>query len=457
MKVTIGLEIHEQIATRTKLYCRSPTSYREAAPNTNVCEVCLGLPGAKPMPVNQEAIDAAVAIALMLNCEIVKEPIYILRKHYDYPDLPSGYQRTSMPIGKNGELAGVGIWEVHLEEDPGKYDPTTGRVDYNRSGVPLVEIVTAPDMHSPEEAREFLKELVKVLRYTRRVREEGGTMRMDTNISIEGGARVEIKNINSIRGAYRALKFEITRQKNLMKRGRVVKRETRAYLEAQMITRGMRTKEEAEDYRYIPDPDVPPLLITEEKIAEIRATLPEAPHLKQARFIKQYGIRKDDAWAITSEIEMADAFEEVCREIDPKVAAPFFRHIVKKILNFENKSFSESGITAEDIITILKSMNSGEITATSGELVIRDILKEKRPAWAIIEEKGLKKITEEDVIERAVREAIAENPKAVEDYLSGRKEALNFLVGHVMRRTRGRADPAKVLEMLRERVEGMKG
>ena len=457
MKITIGLEIHEQIATRTKLYCRSPTNYREAAPNTNVCEVCLGLPGAKPMPVNQEAVDAAVAIALMLNCEIVKEPIYILRKHYDYPDLPSGYQRTSMPIGKNGELAGVGIWEVHLEEDPGKYDPTTGRVDYNRSGVPLVEIVTAPDMHSPEEAREFLKELVKVLRYTRRVREEGGTMRMDTNISIEGGARVEIKNINSIRGAYRALKFEITRQKNLMKRGRVVKRETRAYLEAQMITRGMRTKEEAEDYRYIPDPDIPPLLITEEKIAEIKATLPEAPHLKQARFIKQYGIRKDDAWAITSEIEMADAFEEVCKEIDPKVAAPFFRHIIKKILNFENKTFSESGITVEDIITILKSMNSGEITATSGELVIRDILREQRPARVIIEEKGLKKITEEDVIERAVGEAIAQNPKAVEDYLSGKREALNFLVGHVMRRTRGRADPAKVLEMLRERVEGMKG
>ena len=454
MKVTIGFEIHEQLATKTKLFCRSPTNYRDAPPNTNVCEVCTGMPGAKPMPVNQEAVDAVVAIALMLNCEIVKEPIYILRKHYDYPDLPSGYQRTSMPIGKNGELAGVRIWEVHLEEDPGKYDPTTGRVDYNRSGVPLVEIVTAPDMHSPEEAREFLKELVKVLRYTGRVREEGGTMRVDTNVSIEGGARVEIKNINSIRGAYRALKFEITRQKNLMKRGRVVKRETRAYLESQMITKGMRVKEEAEDYRYIPDPDIPPLLITEEKIQEIKATLPEAPHLKERRFIEQYGIKEDDAKIIASELELANAFEEVAKVIPPQLAASWIRDEVKRVLEYNGITFKQSGITPQHLIELLQMVLNDEITVKTAKKVM-ELLPEKRTSpKKIIEELGLKKLRDDSAVAKACDEAIAENPKAVEDYLSGKKEALNFLVGQVMRKTRGRADPAKVLQMLKERVEG---
>jgi len=450
--VIIGFEIHEQLNTKTKLYCDSPTNYRDAAPNTNVCEVCTGMPGAKPYPVNQDAIDAAVEIALMLSCEIVKEPIYIQRKHYDYPDLPSGYQRTSLPIGKNGSLNGVGIWEVHLEEDPGKYDPITGKVDYNRSGVPLVEVVTAPEIYSPEDGRNFLRELIKVFSYTGKVRLEGGTMRMDTNISLEGGARVEIKNINSVKGAYRALKFEITRQKNLRNRGVAVKRETRAFLEAQMITKTMRVKEEAEDYRYIPDPDIPPLAITNEKIEAIKKIMPEAPHLKEQRFIKQYGIKKDDAWTITSEIEMADAFEEVCREIDPQIAAPFFRHIIKKKLNFDNKTFSESGLTAEDVIIVLKLMNSGEITASSGELVIRGIIEEHKPAWQVIEEKGLKRITEEDVVGKAVEEAIAENQKAVQDYLNGKSEALNFVVGQVMRKTIGRADAKTVLEMLKKRL-----
>ncbi|MEE9595083.1 MAG: Asp-tRNA(Asn)/Glu-tRNA(Gln) amidotransferase subunit GatB, partial [Candidatus Hydrothermarchaeales archaeon] len=319
MKIKIGFEIHEQINTATKLYCDSPTNYREVPPNTNVCEVCTGMPGSKPWPVNEDAIDAAVEIAMMLDCEIIYDPVYIQRKHYDYPDLPSGYQRTSLPIAKDGVINDIGIWEVHLEEDPGKYDPLTGKVDYNRSGVPLVEIVTAPDLTSPEMARGFLRELTKVLDYTGKVRPEGGTMRMDCNISMEGGARVEIKNINSVRGAYKALKFEVTRQKNMMKRGVAVKRETRAFLEAQMITRKMRVKEEAEDYRYIPDPDIPPLVITPDVASEIKEQMPEAPHMKLQRFMEEYDISRDDAWAITSEIEMADAFEEVCKVADPKI------------------------------------------------------------------------------------------------------------------------------------------
>ncbi len=453
IKTIIGLEIHEQINTKTKLYCDSPTNYRDVPPNTNICEVCTGMPGSKPFPVNQNAIDAAVEIALMLNCEIVKDPIYIQRKHYDYPDLPSGYQRTSLPIGINGNLNGVGIWEVHLEEDPGKYDPISGKVDYNRSGVPLVEIVTAPDIKSPEEARNFLKSLTTVLQYTGKVRAEGGTMRMDTNISLEGGARAEIKNINSIKGAYRALKFEIARQKNMMKRGIKVKRETRAFIESSMITRAMRTKEEAEDYRYIPDPDIPPLLISDEKIESIKKIMQEAPHLKEQRFVTQYGVKPDDAKILASELELANAFEEVAKEIDPRYAANWIRDELKRVLLYNRKSFRESGIKTEYIIELLKMIESGRITSRTGQRVIEILGERPGPPGEIVEKMGLVKIKGNDVIEKAVEEALSENKKAVDDYLSGNEKALNFVVGQVMKKTKGRADPATVLKMLKDRIQ----
>ncbi len=452
MKIQIGFEIHEQINTATKLYCDSPTNYRDVPPNTNVCEVCTGMPGAKPMPVNNEAIDAVVEIALMLGCEVIADPVYIQRKHYDYPDLPSGYQRTSLPIAKDGKLDGVGIWEVHLEEDPGKYDPITGKVDYNRSGVPLVEVVTAPDVTSPEQARGLLRELTKVLQYTGRVRTEGGTMRMDCNISLEGGARVEIKNINSVRGAYKALKFEVTRQRSLLKRGVKVKRETRAFLEAQMITRKMRVKEEAEDYRYIPDPDIPPLVITPERIAAIRASMPEPPHLKLKRFIKKYGITHDDAWAITSEIEMADAFEEVCEEFDPKKAADVFRHEIKRVLTYGGMGFKESGLTSEKIVELLNMAARGEITQRSEKKVLERMIGSQRSPHEIVEELGLLKLKGEDAIARAVDEVLKENEEAVHDYEFGVKEAFNYIVGEVMKKTKGRADPQAVQRMLKKKL-----
>jgi len=452
MNIKIGFEIHEQINTATKLYCDSPTNYRDVPPNTNVCEVCTGMPGSKPMPVNKDAIDAAVEIALMLDCKIIYDPVYIQRKHYDYPDLPSGYQRTSLPIAKDGIINGIGIWEVHLEEDPGQYDPLTGKVDYNRSGVPLVEIVTAPDITDPEMARGFLRELTKVLEYTGKVRPEGGTMRMDCNISMEGGARVEIKNINSVRGAYKALKFEVTRQKNMMKRGVAVKRETRAYLEAQMITRKMRVKEEADDYRYIPDPDIPPLVTTPDAASEIEEHMPEAPHMKLQRFMKEYGVSRDDAWAITGEIEMADAFEEVSKEINPKIAGPFFRHDVRKVLVYNDISYALSHLTAHEILEILKLREAGEITASGAELTLRGIVEEGKQAAHIIEEKELRRITQDGIIEKAVEEAITENQQAVDDYLGGKEEAIDFIMGKVMEKTRGKADPKTILEMLRERL-----
>ncbi len=452
MKTIIGFEIHEQIATRTKLYCDSPTDYREAAPNTNVCEVCTGMPGSKPYPVNQDAIDAAVEIALMLDCEIVKGPIYIQRKHYDYPDLPSGYQRTSLPIGKNGSLGGVGIWEVHLEEDPGKYDPQTGKVDYNRSGVPLVEIVTAPDITSPEDGRRFLRDLVKVLQYTGKVKGEGGTMRTDTNISLEGGARVEIKNINSVKGAYKALKFEITRQKNMKKRGHAVKRETRAFVEAQMITRAMRTKEEADDYRYIPDPDIPPLVITDEKIREIKASMPETPQMKEKRFAEQYGIKPHDAFVLASELDLANAFEEIAKEVEPQHAARWMVRDLIRVLEYNSLSFKESSITTSQLIELFNMVQSREITVKTGQKVIEMLVERPHSPRVIVEELGLGKINDGDVVEQAVEASLKENQKAVDDYLGGTEGALNYVVGQVMRKTKGRADPATVLTMLKEKI-----
>jgi aspartyl-tRNA(Asn)/glutamyl-tRNA(Gln) amidotransferase subunit B len=221
MNIKIGFEVHQQIATRRKMYCNCPTNYQDVPPNTNVCPICTGMPGAKPLPPNQRAVEAAVEIALMLGCRVyTNQTIYIQRKHYDYPDLPSGYQRTSLPLAGGGSLLGVRIREIHLEEDPGQYDPLGGNVDYNRSGIPLVEIVTEPDMKSPEEARNFLRALVRVLEYTGKVRPEaGGAMRADVNISLEGGGRVEVKNVNSIKGAYRALRYEVIRQREKLKRG----------------------------------------------------------------------------------------------------------------------------------------------------------------------------------------------------------------------------------------------
>ena len=453
MKTIIGFEIHEQIATKTKLYCDSPTDYRDAAPNTNVCEVCTGMPGSKPHPVNQEAIDAAVEIALMLDCEIVKDPIYIQRKHYDYPDLPSGYQRTSLPIGKNGSLGGIGIWEVHLEEDPGKYEPKSGKVDYNRSGVPLVEIVTAPDITNPEDGRRFLRELVKVLQYTGKVKTEGGTMRTDTNISLEGGARVGIKNINSVKGAYKALKFEITRQKNLCKRGHAVKRETRAFVEAQMITKAMRTKEEADDYRYIPDPDIPPLLITDSKIAEIKSKMPETPQMKEKRFASEYGIKLGDANVLASELELANAFEKVAKEVEADHAARWIVRDLKRVLEYNSLTFKGSSITTEQLVELFNMIKSHEITVKTGQKVIEMLAERPHSPRKIVEELGLGKIKEDHVVEEAVKDALAENQKAVDDYTRGNPGALNYVVGQVMRKTKGRADPSTVLKMLKEQIK----
>jgi len=446
-----GLEIHVQLDTRSKLFCRCPTDYQDAPPNTNICPVCLNQPGAKPHPPNRSALEGALKIALMLDCRINPEITYFMRKHYNYPDLPSGYQRTSIPVGLEGELNGVRIREVHIEEDPGQYKPDHGVVDFNRSGIPLIEIVTEPDMRSPEEARNFLRELIRVLEYSGCARGEG-TMRADVNISLEGGRRVEIKNINSIKGAYKALKFEMVRQKNLLKRGVEVKQETRAFLESQMITVSMRLKEEAEDYRYIPDPDLPPMHFGSEVVDGIRGEIPEAPHLKVKRFMEEYGLREEDARVLTSELELADAFEEVAASIDPEFAALWMRDELKRVLYYNRVSFAESGINPQDIVELLEMIQKKEVTTKAAKKIIEEMPFNTRNPRQIAAEMGLIGIIDESQVIEAVEQAIRENPQAVQDYHDGKEAAINFLVGQVMRITRGKAEPERTVELIKERI-----
>ena len=374
-----------------------------------------------------------------------------MRKHYDYPDLPSGYQRTSIPIGYEGDLNGVRIREVHLEEDPGQYKPDMGTVDFNRSGIPLIEIVTEPDMKSPEEARKFLRELIRVLEYSGSARGEG-TMRADVNISLEGGKRAEIKNINSIKGAYKALKFEMVRQKNLIKRGIEIKQETRAFLESQMITVPMRLKEEAEDYRYIPDPDLPPMLADIQKVESIREKMPEPAHIKTERFVKDYGIKKAHARVLTSEMELADSFEKVAKEIDPGFAALWMRDELKRVLYYNKLTYKDSGINADQIIDLLKMLHDQKITTKAGQRIIEKMPHNSKMPSQIAEELGLIGLVEDDAVLQAVHQAIEENPEAVSDYYEGKKKAMNFLIGQVMRLTRGKADPSKTNQLVEQEL-----
>ena len=447
-----GLEIHVQLETDSKLFCDCPTNYQEAPANTNVCPVCLNQPGAKPYPTNERAIENALMISLMLNCKIDKNFTYFMRKHYDYPDLPSGYQKTSVPIGYDGELNGVRIHEIHMEEDPGQYKPDKGIVDFNRSGIPLIEIVTEPDMHSPEEARNFLKELIRVLQYSGGARGEG-TMRADVNVSINGGNRVEMKNINSIKGAYKALKFEVVRQKNLVKRGHEVQQETRAYLESQMITVGMRKKEDADDYRFIPDPDLPPMKITDEQINEILEVMPEAPHNKVKRFVEEYGIDEESAKVLTSELDLAQVYEEVAKEVDPKFAAKWMRDELKRVLTYNKMDFADSGILADDLIELFNMLLNKEITTKAGQRIVEQMPNNKQTPKQIAEELGLIGVVKDDEVQAAAKQAVEENPKAVEDYHNGEKASLNFLMGQVMRLTRGKADPRETVKILKELLE----
>ncbi len=448
--VKIGLEIHEQLDTESKLFCLCPTNYRDAEPNKSICPVCTGQPGSKPFGFNDKAVNAAIKIAIALNCKIVEnKKIRMRRKHYFYPDLPSGYQRTSEPIGVDGSLDKVQIHEVHLEEDPGRFLLRDGFVDFNRSGTPLIEITTDPVFDSPQHARNWLDKLASVLEYLTATKKEEGTMRIDANVSVNNGNKVEIKNINSFHNVEKALAFEITRQEDLIRRGLTVERETRHFDEKTSLTSPSRKKETEEDYRHMNDPDIPALFINKKLISTIEKTLPELPQTKAVRFVKQYKLSEQNAENIVSDPHDADVFEAVAKSVDPIAASNWFVGQLKKTLNYNNMKLRDSKMDVKQLAALLKMITSKKITERAAETVLREMVLRPSDPEKIAENLGL---TEFGDLNTIVKDILGKNQKAIDDYKAGRKEAFEFLVGQIMKITKGSADPEGIRKALKKNI-----
>lgn len=459
--VRIGLEIHTQLTTETKLYCGCPNKFTRE-PNSYVCETCLGFPGSKPR-VNKKAIEYGIKIGLALNCKFPKETFFS-RKSYFYPDMSKNFQisQYEIPLAREGYLIIDGkrirISRINLEEDPARIvhvgTITAAKhvlVDYNRSGVPLCEIVTGPDFSSPDEARKFLQELSSILEYLG-VYDSAieGSLRVDANISIDS-ARVEIKNISGFKDVEKALNYEIIRQRNLLRRGEKIIRETRSWDADAGITRSLRLKEEEEEYGYIYEGDLPRITLTREKIEEIKKTIPELATEKIKRY-QTMGITKDLAIAITIEPEIAKIFEDVAKEINPKLAASFIAGELKKSLNYRNLRLKETELKAWHLIKLLKMVENKVITEKGAELLLRDLILKPRDPEELLKAKELTRISDEKQLEKIVDEVFAENAKAVVDYRSGRSEAFEFLVGQTMRKTHGRGDPTVIRNILKRKL-----
>ena len=463
-EVIIGLEIHCQLnKLESKLFCGCSTKHHDSEPNTHTCPVCLGLPGALPV-INRKAVEYTIMVGLALNCEIA-EHTQFYRKNYYYPDLPRGFQITQYdyPIASGGLISvetdgqerQIRIRRVHMEEDPGRLvhqgSIETSKfvlVDYNRSGMPLIEIVTEPDLRSPKEARRFINKLRNILEYLDVF--DGsleGALRVDANISLKGGARAEVKNISSYKGVERALLFEISRQQNMKRRGMKVVQETRHYDDERNCTISLRSKEQAEEYRYYPEADLVPLSVRGWGKA-LGEKLPELPDAKRARFKSQYGVSDNHAKVMTAEIRVANYYECVAGRCEHRLAATWVADYLKGELNYRDRDIRDS-FEPEKMIYVLSQLEKGVITDKGAVEVIRALLDEGGAPQDIIARKGLAK-AEPDITRNACVQVIAENAAAIEDYRSGKAQALNYLVGMVMKKTRGRADPAEVNRLLRE-------
>jgi aspartyl-tRNA(Asn)/glutamyl-tRNA(Gln) amidotransferase subunit B len=466
-EVIIGLEVHCQLnKLNSKLFCSCSTHQQGSEPNTHVCPVCMGLPGTLPV-INKKAVEFAIMIGLSLNCRIA-EHTQFYRKNYYYPDLPRGFQITQYdyPIAEGGILTvdhdgaenPVRIRRVHMEDDPGRLvhqgSIETSKyvlVDYNRSGMPLVEIVTEPDMHSPKEARRFLNKLRNILEYLDVFDSTlEGAMRCDANISLKGGARVEVKNISSYKGVERALLFEISRQQNMKRRGVNIVQETRHYDDERNCTISLRTKEQADEYRYYPESDLVPLHVKDWEQA-LKAKLPELPDAKRERFKVKYGISDTHARVLTSEIRVANYYEFVAARVEPAMAATWVADYLKGELNYRDMDIKDA-FAPEKMVYVLKKLVEGIITDKGAVEVMRTMLDGDEEPENIIESKNLAKV-ESDITRKAIEEVLKENEAAISDYRSGKAQAFNFLVGMVMKKTRGRADPTEVNHLLKESLE----
>ena len=464
--VIIGLETHVQLnKLKSKMFCGCSTNYHNEEPNTHTCPVCLGLPGSLPV-LNKKAVEFGIKVGLALNCTIEPETLFY-RKNYYYPDLPKGFQisQYDYPLAKGGYLIVKGedgdrrirITRAHMEEDPGRlvHAGTIDKakytmVDYNRCGMPLLEVVTEPDLRSPKEARSYLDKLRSILEYLDVF--DGsleGAMRVDANISLAGGVRAEVKNISSHKGVEKALSYEITRQRNLKRRNVQVIQETRHFDELRNITVSIRSKVGAHDYRYYPEADLVPMRVAD-WVSDIKANLPELPDAKIDRFKEQYGLSDDHAKSLTSEIKVANFYESVAAKSQPKLSAVWIADVLKGELNY--RSLTIDRFQPDHMIEIVKMLEAGRITEDAAVQIIRTILDKGGSPGQIVSDLGLTRAGDDAVL-RAVREAVAESVAAVEDFRGGNQRALNYVVGLVMKKTKGRADPAEVHRLVMEEVE----
>ncbi len=473
-EMTVGLEVHVELLTRSKMFCRCSTRFGDP-PNTNVCPVCLGLPGALPVP-NLEAVKLALRAALGLGAKINLESGFD-RKNYFYPDLTKGYQITQYrtPLAQDGSIEisepkkRIRIRRIHLEEDTGKSihagdDITTAGyslIDFNRSGVPLIEIVSEPDIASPEEARQYLEKLQRTLRFAgvSDVKMEEGSMRVDCNISVRPtgstrpGVPVEIKNLSSFRAVVKALSYEFERQVAALEAGERVVRETRHWDEAKNVTRPMRAKETSEDYRYFPEPDLPPLVLDEAFIREVRDNMPRLPDEIAAYYTEKLGLTEYDAQVLTLDPNLCSFFEKcVEKGAEPKMAANWIMGEVLGYMNRAGLTYEEIPVTPENLVELLELIKAGTISGKIAKDVLVKTIETGKSPSVVVEEEGLRQVSDEGELLAIIEQVIAANPGPVQDVRNGKEKAIGFLVGQVMKATKGRANPAKVNIMLKEKI-----
>jgi len=472
----IGLEVHVQLGTRTKIFCSCPNEFG-AAPNTNVCPVCLGMPGALPV-LNKDAVELAIQASLALHCEVRSQSIFA-RKNYFYPDLPKGYQisQYDRPVAEHGcvdiELADgtrkrIGVTRLHMEDDAGKNTHDGYRdsdqysyVDLNRCGSPLAEIVSEPDMRSSEEAFQYLTELKLAMQFTgvSNCDMEKGNLRCDANVSVrlkgaeKFGTKAEIKNLNSFRFLRQAIDYEIARQVGVLESGGKIMQETRLYNPDLDETFSMRSKEEAHDYRYFPEPDLVPLQISAEWLARVKASMPELPADRRKRFVDEYGLREYDAQVLTATRDLAEYYEEAAKVSgDPKLAANWVTGDLAGMLKAEGKEIDSSAVSAAQLGELVGLIAKGELTGKLAKEILPKMWETGDAPRAIMEREGLKAMSDTGEIEKIIEQVVAGNPKQVEQYKGGKTSVIQFFVGQVMKATRGQANPATVTEILKQKL-----
>ena len=479
-EAVIGLEVHTELQTKTKIFCSCRTSFG-ADPNTNVCPVCLGLPGVLPV-LNKKVLEYAVRAGLALNCEISRFSKFD-RKNYYYPDLPKNFQTSQfdLPICEHGyldvEVEGekrrIRITRAHMEEDAGKLvhhgtsitDSDYSLVDYNRTGTPLLEIVSEPDMRSAKEAVAYMEKMRAILQYVgiSDCRMEEGSLRCDANVSVrpvgqkELGTKTEIKNINSFKGVERAIEYEAMRQAELLEDGGKVVQETRTWDEKEGVTKSMRTKEEANDYRYFPEPDLVPFTVSDEYIENIRKSLPELPDARKERYMKEFGLSSEDAVFMTNDKATADYFEAaVDAGADPKACVNWLMGEFASQLSTDGIEIAKAPVSAENLAALLKLISKGTISGKIAKKVFATMWKEGGNPEEIVKAQGLVQISDTAELSKLVDEVVGKNPKAVEDFKAGKKKAVGALVGQIMKATKGKANPRVINELLNKKPQSLR-